>query len=1791
MDINNFDKIIYSSNKYFPEKPVLADSIFTLRYARILPISIFPFQYNPVKNELVKINKIQVQVIFNAKGSAKLAVNDNFTRDILNSQVLNPVQSSSMLGSDSPEIIYGGQGYGNYWYDPAKNYYKIYLKNKGVYRITFDQLIANGVPIQGGVQSSALELINEGNQIPIELSDGGDGIFNSGDYFQFVGFPLTPSPNSRINIYNNSNVYWFSYQSDTLSARYHTIDGYPVSYSSTVQKTINTLHYEKDSLYEPLGHSNNLNLDHWYWAQVIGNQGHVTKVFDGLFPLPSNFATEEHYLKVKVNMTGMTVFNCSPDHNVNIGITGQPIGSVSWDGQSNKTFEKQVYVSSDSIRLYSDANFVNVTTKGLVCDPSQSDEIRVNWFDLEYYRYNITNGDNFIFESNPEQNGKIVFQVWQWQRDNIKVYIPSRSKIINNAKILNDQFKSVLFVDTLDQRTEYFCASSDYYLSPDSIKGRNSSDLRNPSNGADYIIITRHDFMNAAQRLAELRRNQYPDSSITNPRVMIVDVDQIYDEFSYGMLNPQSLRDFVSYAFQNWVQPAPAYVVLFGDMSHDYRHILADSRPDFIPSIPFYADTYGEAQSDNLIVSVAGNDLVPDLAIGRMSCETPEEADILMDKLENYPEDPGKEWKKDIMLAASGVTMDDEIHMHFNEAANRLAQSFLIPNGFHPSRVYNYPLTAADSMYLGGGPQIRSEIDQGVILGNYYGHGGGYQWDLIFTNDDIQQLNNPGRLPVIVSVTCYTAHFDDQDVFGEQFNKLPGKGSIGFFGNTVLTYWPLGAYIDDALFKEIFTNRIYTIGKAILVAKGKIGGGGYSGQQVALLTYLGDPGMKLALPDKPDFVIKPSDISLSKVNPLVNDTVNIKAVIRNLGVVFPEDTVNVQVFAESPDTTYLISTERLSSFGEIDSILVSWAPDQAALYNIKVEVNSLDPIPENDPSDNIATAQFVVYNISEANVLYPLDGYSTADPNIKFRFIDIGYYIDLNLSYYIEIDTSLNFNAPLISSGAVTAADGFLDWTSPTIGPGTYFWRVRIFDGENYGQWSITRHFSIDDIPKPGYYSHGRGLKMFNVYNMNYSDSTQSLNLNTSLLPPKPLNRTFLHDILINDPVVDTVNLTAITTDGTYIYFANLWYFALLHNPDGFTKIYKVGTGHNGTVAGQMYGSIPNFYNKVLNTITYHSDGFIYVTTNDPHRLIRVNPETGDTSDINIPEGLLNFNTATPSTGIFYIESDGNYIYNLTAYDSSGNNRYVLRVLDPSNNWQLVKPDVEATGTSFQGFCDFFVSDGYIFPTERFYSNKMRRIKASDGNYEEEWIAYQPFQSYYSWCYDWINDEVIASVYGNNKNPKFSVFQGRHVDANGTITTQEIGPASKWKTINYSIHQNSSGHFSNVLFGLNKNTKIYDTLAVNIPENYSLENISPDYSYLKMFFRLVDSTFNVTDPMQLNSINADFDGLPEIMITKNDLNVSPDSILQGFNTTMSFKIRNVGYVPADSVQLNFFMNESDSSFLSSVVNILPDSTVSLEHTFNSAPFIFENNIKALAIYPKSEYFTFNNIISHNFYIVRDSTNPIFNITFDGKEIIDGDLVSAKPEVVITLKDNSPLPLDTSYFTLIHTTGGVAKILHFSDPDLDFTNTGYPNSEMKITWHPELAQGEHFLEILAKDASGNFFDTTSYRINFDVVTEYDLRDVYNYPNPFTNNTYFTFKVTGDKLPDELYIKIFTVAGRLIRTINIPSSALGQGIGFKKIYWDGKDEDGDEIANGVYFYKMIYKVKDVVKSVTQKLAKIK
>ncbi len=1797
INLQDIDQEIYNKNDYFPGFISAIGSEFIFRYARIIPIRVSPFQYNPVTRELQINNRITVEISYHEINTGnRQAITDSFTRDYLYSTVVNPKEAQKWGYKLSQAITFSDSN----WYNPNKNYFKMFLNQKGVYRITYEYLVGAGVPLGSDVNSDKLELINNGNSTPIDIFDGTDGVFGPGDYFQFVGYPPDSTPYCRLNIYNNSNVYWFSYEGDSASNKYTNVDGFPNYWLNSYISMPKALHFEQDSIYEPLGYAGNDLRDFWFWGKASVQNKQINSSFQFAFNQPPGLNVDSA-VTIRVDMHGLTNNGyCNPDHWAIIDLSGKVLDTVIWNDQTQYRFDQSYYLSrdsiiigEDSISIYPTGNFIRVTVDGDSCT-SFSDEIRINWLELEYDRMNAANDNNFDFISPARYSGINRFWLYHWNRDNMTVYIPSKGKKITNAQIVNDEYKSALFVDTVNQETEYFCVASDYFLSPDSIKQDQPSDLFSNTNGADYIIIAHKKFTSVAEQLKSFREGYFPDTTIINPRVKICYIDDIYDEFSGGLLDPFAVQKFLKNAFENWQAPAPAYVVLMGDMSYDYRHLLSSSRENYIPSIPYYTHTYGLAVSDNMFAAVSGNDVVPEMALSRFSIETIEEGNIFLDKIRNYPADNTKEWKQNVLLISSGLSAQDEAFFGFNNASVKLEDLYLKPNGFKATKIMRYPNQPQYQQYEGGGPEIRKAISDGTVFVNYYGHGGGYQWDLTFLNDDIYLLENGGRLPFISSVTCYTAHFDNQDVFGEQFIKVPGKGAIAFFGSSGLTLWGIGTYINEVLFDQIFAKREYITGKAILTTKSLVGGsGGFYNSQIALLTLLGEPLLKLCLPDKPDFLVQSSNITVEPNNPLVNDTAQVSVTIKNLGVTFPGDSVSVSILAVSEDTSYIITNQKLPSFGEEGSLTVNWIPQSGGLYDLTLRVNEDNSIAENDLSDNEASASFAVFDLGDPSIVEPIDGFSSTAPIINFLLADIGHYIEQNISYNFEIDTSISFQNPLSVSGGVLPEDAVVKWISPALPEGVYFWRVRIFDGSKYSPYSDIRSFTISSVQKDGYYAHSKIFKRYQTYNVNYSEGEEALILNNSPLPPRPSDKTLIGDITVVGAVFDTVGLTTITTDGTFIYFANIWYYAQQFDTTSFSRIHRVGTGNNGTDKGKYYGVFSDFYGKVDNQIFY-LDNHIYVATGNPFYLTRIDVGSGMIDSVNIPVGMLNSETARVEGGSFYLATDGVNVYNLTFKDTLGNDKYTLRIFNPAD-WSLLKQDQILSGSSYAiGFTGFFVAGNYLYPTENYSSNTMRRINLNTNIYEEEWIIFNPpaiFQGYYAWTYDWIKDEIYASVFRNyTMDPKFSKFYGSYLDATGNTLSPPIGPASKWKSIKYDIeNQTSSGTYKVDLLGFNKNTRLYDTLYRQIPPDLPLDSISAEkYDYLKAAVEMTDSSTGGTSIIKLKSISVDYLTLPEIIFIKKDFIVTPDTTIQGFDITLDFEAKNIGKVPGDNLKLDFFLDDRDSSFYSQVISIASDSSVPIQsQIFSTAPMspATLHKIKAVGVLEKSEYFTFNNILTKGFYVARDSIQPDLNITIDGKEIINGDVVSSRPDILITLKDESPLPLDTSLFTVVYNN----IPLNFTRPDVSFESSPYPNNEFRLRWNPELPDGRHVLEVLAKDPSGNFSDTIARRIVFYIVNSFDLVEVYNYPNPFSSETYFTFQLYGDNSKlEEFKIKVYTVAGRMIREFDVPTDQLRAG--FNKLQWDGRDQDGDLIANGVYFYKVITRNNGEVKTKIQKLAKV-
>ncbi len=1783
----NYSEEIYGVNRYFPESPITNSDIAFYRFIKFVALEISPFQYNPVERKLIFNKKFTVRIDFVQEPNNFVnivSVVDKSTDEFISSQLINSDIAKNFIAKVD-------QGYtkptSNYWYDPNKEYFKIYLNKKGVYRISFQDLINSGVDPNGPIQNGKFELFNYGEKVPLDIIDADtNGVFNDGDYFQFVGYPVKPSPYSGLNIHNFSNVYWFSFQADTVY-KYKYKNGYPENTYFLITSSVKTLHWEEDHIYDNFGYASNDQRDFWNWETIETRNGIPINFFD--YFIKDSIAYERDPsradAKLRVALHGVSFSPCPTAHNAWVKWNFTKIGpTVTWSGQNSAMIEGNFYwgIGGDSVFCSPDSNYLIVGLDSLNCN-GNLDIVRLNWFELDFWRlHNMFQKPYFDFISPPNRYGANNYFLFRYPYQSMKIYIPKRGEIIDNPWIRGDVDQGVYFRDTVTMQTEYFCVEPNYFMRVDSIVKDTPSDLRNMNNAADYIIITHELFKSAAERLKNFRSSNLNGYEI--PRIKVVEIQDIYDEFNYGLMDPNAIKEFIRYAFNNWQSPAPMYITLLGDMSHDYRKILENSRDNFIPSMMFHAIRYGQVASDNELVTIVGNDLVPDLAIGRISCETIDEANILVDKILNYPADQSKLWKKTIGLFSGGLDENDENTLRFNDRNIDLENYYVKPHGSLTTKVFRYPNKPEYVQFYGSGPEIRREINKGTLIANYYGHGGGYQWDFVFTDDDIYALSNGERLPFVVSVTCYTNHFDNQEVFGEIFNSLPYGGSIAFLGSTGLTYWPTTAFFNQEMFREIFLNHKYTIGDAIQIAKSNPA----YGQMLPMLNLLGDPALRLALPDKPDFVVESKDISINPSNPLINDSVLVTVSLKNLGTAFTNDSVVVELYQQTISDSTLIGVVRRANFNYVDTVYFTWVPLQQGLKTLIVRINEINSIPEDDHFDNIASKNFPVFSLDQPNILKPIDYYFTNNNYIDFKIVDIGEYINKELSYQIILDTNNTLNSNnKIYSGTLVASDGIVTWRTPQLQPGIYYWQAFIYSDNDTNSTSI-KTFSITNKNGLGFYASKKQLRDFPSNNMLYSSEVDGLVLNTQLLPPRPSDETMIDSILISIPE-DSTYLTAAATDGNFIYFGNI----VDRNFDRPSKIYKIGTGRGGTIRGFNYGSIGDLSIPIKNQM-FFLENFLFIATGDDSTLLRIDPLTADTTRIYLSEKLLPSDDGILSNGGFHVSTDGRYVYNLTAGYGNKRNKFTLRTFDPLNNWIKVGNDVEFIGASQPTFSNFFVSDGYVMTIESFYNHYMRRYRL-DGFFEEEWIVSQRPNIFYAFAPDRINNVVYISTYKPPifpYQPAFFEFSGSYKNAFGRIETPKIGPAKKWQYISYTLDtQGSTGSFSNVLLGQKKNSVNWDTLAVNIPPNFNLGNIDREYHFIKSVFELKDSSFGSSEPLKFLDLSVDYFPFPEVHLHPSYLTFSSDTLMQGLDLTLNLSIKNIGYSTSDSLIINFRFNDEDSIvFYQSINSLMVDSSYTYSKVISTNNLLYTAPlttilVNAEVINSDDELYHFNNLTSKTFYVSRDSINPKFNITFDGRDILDGDIISSEPVVYMSLEDNSPLPLDTTNFTIVHNN----IPLRFSNPDLSFSYSPYPNSKAEIVWTPKLNDGRHVLEVLAKDASNNFFDTTSYRKIFYVYNDPDLRQVYNYPNPFKDDTYFTFELRGVNPPEEFRIKVYTIAGRLIREINIPPSSLQ--IGFNKIYWDGRDEDGDEIANGLYFYKIISKQGDEFKTVTQKLAKVK
>jgi hypothetical protein len=429
----------------------------------------------------------------------------------------------------------------------------------------------------------------------------------------------------------------------------------------------------------------------------------------------------------------------------------------------------------------------------------------------------------------------------------------------------------------------------------------------------------------------------------------------------------------------------------------------------------------------------------------------------------------------------------------------------------------------------------------------------------------------------------------------------------------------------------------------------------------------------------------------------------------------------------------------------------------------------------------------------------------------------------------------------------------------------------------------------------------------------------------------------------------------------------------------------------------------------------------------------------------------------------------------------------------------------------------------------------------------------------------------------------------------GYIISELIGPANRWESIHWKQESydglNTDSVWLNVL-GVRSNG-LKDTILSNIPvetSGISLNEKSIDagqYPYLQLQVNMTDDI--IRTPAQMKYWKVIYDGIPETSLDPSQHFVlHRDTIQEGENLIFSTAIHNISPYDMDSLLVHYWVIDENRQMHPisyprqrphPAGDILTDTIVI------PTKGITGNNSLWIEVNPNNdqlEQYHFNNVGQVPFFVKRDQTNPLLEITFDGMQIMDGDIVSAEPMIMMTLRDENPF-LELNDTTLVKvflatpSSTEAQRIYFYSDgkENMRFYPASLPDNTCTIELNPRFeTDGRYTLRVQATDKSQNESGKNDYLISFEVVTRSTITEVLNWPNPFSTATHFVFTLTGSELPTFMKIQILTVTGKVVREIDM--SELGPiriGRNITQYAWDGTDQFGDRLANGVYLYRVI------------------
>jgi hypothetical protein len=643
---------------------------------------------------------------------------------------------------------------------------KLHVRREGWYRVTQPELLA--ARLSPSIDPRLLQLFVDGREQPIRVVGEKDGRLDAADAVEFYGLGLdTPATDAR--------AYW-------LLAGARPGKRIATSHSKGIFARAQSFAYaiERKERRIYFAALKNGDKENFFGALVTKD------AVEQAIPL-QNIDVTQSQATLEVALQGVT----QSEHTVSLSVNGTAVGEIAFSGQAHAV--ARLFVAQSLLKA--GENIIRLASQGGAQDISLIDYIRISYWHL------LAADDNALRFTAP---GKTAVTVDGFTSGQVRVLdITDPNSVIELAATVSSRKSgfAVTVASPLIGQRRFLAFTETEIKRPALVTADRPSGWHQASEGADFVIITHRNLAASLEPLRELRESQ-------GLKVVIADVEDIYDEFSFGHKSPQALKDFLSFARSSW-QKAPRFVMLAGDATLDPRDYIGRGDFDLVPT-RLIDTALLETASDDWFADFDA-DAVAEMAVGRLPARTAQEASMMIGKIARY----------DQSQAAGEVLLVADRNDGFDFRAVNGQLRALVPGHILVSEI-----DRASAGTAAAKAALAAAISRGQKIVNYTGHGSSDLWrDGLLTTADARSLTNIDRLPLFVAMTCMNGFFHDTHIesLAEGLMKAEQGGAVAVWASSAMTLPNEQAAMNRELYGNLFGAAVTTIGEATVKAKAAIG--------------------------------------------------------------------------------------------------------------------------------------------------------------------------------------------------------------------------------------------------------------------------------------------------------------------------------------------------------------------------------------------------------------------------------------------------------------------------------------------------------------------------------------------------------------------------------------------------------------------------------------------------------------------------------------------------------------------------------------------------------------------------------------------------------------------------------------------------------------------------------------------------------------------------------------------------------------------------------------------------------